>query len=291
MRDNCIRKKRGPKGRKWLEEKGLISDRKKEHEGENGRERRAHLPPAVRYMLTLSLCVNTHCMCACWYRSVNPSLASYLIAVPSRLFKNLHVSLAWSLLFSSYSNFHIATLNLKKRPGKTKFSSFVTSCSNLFGNKISQITFNTVWIITKYCLVWSWDLLWAMSLHFIILPSLLHVSLSSSVCHLPICFFCLSPFTSFASAVLSQCISCASLSMNLLPLLSLQLSLSFLCSLFPGGLPFVIDPLPRVSGHWLALSVSLELPVNTYQVWPPSALWSESRGEREIHEMLHSTGR
>lgn len=167
MRDNCIRKKRGPKGRKWLEEKGLISDRKKEHEGENGRERRAHLPPAVRYMLTLSLCVNTHCMCACWYRSVNPSLASYLIAVPCRLFKNLHVSLAWSLLFSSYSNFHIATLNLKKRPGKIKFSSFVTSCSNLFGNKISQITFTTVWTITKYCLVWSWHLLYFM---FLFLP-------------------------------------------------------------------------------------------------------------------------
>lgn len=216
-------------------------------------------------------------MCACWYRSVNPSLASYLIAVPCRLFKNLHVSLAWSLLFSSYSNFHIATLNLKKRPGKIKFSSFVTSCSNLFGNKISQITFTTVWTITKYCLVWSWHLLYFM---FLFLP------LSAIF---P--FVCLSPFTSFSSAVLSQCISCASLSMNLLPLLSPQLSLSFLCSLFPGGLPFVIDPLPRVSGHWLALSVSLELPVNTYQVWPPSALWSESRGEREIHEMLHSTGR
>lgn len=140
MRDNCIRKKRGPKGRKWLEEKGLISDRKKEHGGENGRERRAHLPPAVRYVLTLSLCVNTRCVCVHWYRSVNPSLASYLIAVPSRLSKKLHISLAWSLLFSSYSNFHIATLNLKKRPSKTKFSSFITSCSNLFGNKISQIT-------------------------------------------------------------------------------------------------------------------------------------------------------
>lgn len=106
-------------------------------------------------------------MCACWYRSVNPSLASYLIAVPCRLFKNLHVSLAWSLLFSSYSNFHIATLNLKKRPGKIKFSSFVTSCSNLFGNKISQITFTTVWTITKYCLVWSWHLLYFM---FLFLP-------------------------------------------------------------------------------------------------------------------------
>lgn len=39
-------------------------------------------------------------------------------------------------------------------------------------------------------------------------------------------------------------------------------------------------PLPWVSGHWLTLSLSLELPVDTYQVWPPSALWSESGGER-----------
>lgn len=50
-------------------------------------------------------------------------------------------------------------------------------------------------------------------------------------------------------------------------------------------------PLRRVSGHWLAPPVSLELPVNTYQVWPPSALWPECRGEREIQQLLDSSRR
>lgn len=62
----------------------------------------------------------------------------------------------------------------------------------------------------------------------------------------------------------------------------LFLSVYLVPSLPLSGRPtFCHWPLPRVSGHWLTLSLSLELPVDTYQVWPPSALWSESGGERE----------
>lgn len=76
MRDNCIRKRRRPKGRKWLEEKGLISDRKKERwrNGWVGEEGLLTTHRSI-HTDTLSLCQYTNLLvCVCWCRSVNPSL-------------------------------------------------------------------------------------------------------------------------------------------------------------------------------------------------------------------------
>ena len=67
-RDNCIRKKRGPKGRKWLEEKGLISDREKESWRRGWAAEEGSLT-ARRSIHTDTLCVNTQtrfvCLCVC----------------------------------------------------------------------------------------------------------------------------------------------------------------------------------------------------------------------------------
>lgn len=90
MRDNCIRKKRRLKGRKWLEEKGLISNRGGEtEEGTGGRGGFTYCPPFNTYWHPL--CVSIHnvcvwvCVCFCvgWWKSVNPGIPMYCLSFSS----------------------------------------------------------------------------------------------------------------------------------------------------------------------------------------------------------------
>lgn len=124
------------------------------------------------------------------------------------------------------------------------------------------LNFRTINHYTLSCLVCQMSSLKYINRLFIIY-SPLFISLCSSLWHIRLCFFFFHlVFILPQSYTISAHISFASPSINCLCLLFLLLSPSLPRSLFPGGLPFVIDPCPGCLGidwlspcHWSSLSI------------------------------------